>query len=292
MNSLLRTLVATGHRAFQHGLVLGVSTAALALVLHAPIAQAQSQQNEIVKNDTSQAVQGMVPSGTNVNVSDDNMKAADHNRSDWLLHGRTYSNQRYSPLRQVNARNVRGLKPVALIQTAMPASFETTPIVVDGVMYATTPVVDNKMKIMAFNAANGDRIWETTYDLGDFKICCGPVNRGVAVGYGSVYVLTLDDELLALNAKDGKKEWESKLADPRAGFSETMAPQIYDGKVIVGSSGGEWAIRGFVAAYDAKTGKRTGAGRPPTRKRSKVIPTRGAAAWCGRRRRSIPSAGC
>ena len=101
---------------------------------------------------------------------------------------------------------MRGLKPVALIQTGMPASFETTPIVVDGVMYATTPVVDNKMKIMAFNAANGDRIWETTYNLGDFKICCGPVNRGVAVGYGNVYVVTLDDKLLALDAKDRQEK--------------------------------------------------------------------------------------
>ncbi len=255
MNGLLRALVATGHRACPHGLALGVSTAALALVLQTPVAQAQSQQNEIVKSDTSQSVQGMVPSGMDVNVSDDNMKAAGRNRRDWLLHGRTYSNQRYTPLRQINARNVRGLKPVALIQTAMPASFETTPIVVDGVMYATTPVVDSKMKIMAFNAASGDRIWETTYDLGDFKICCGPVNRGVAVGYGNVYVLTLDDKLLALDAKDGKKKWEAKLADPRAGFSETMAPQLYDGKVIVGSSGGEWGIRGFVAAYNGKTGK-------------------------------------
>lgn len=255
MNGLSRTLAATRKQAFPHRLAFGVSTAALALVLHAPIAKAQSQQNEIVKSNTSQAVQGTVPSGVKVDVSDDNMKAAAKNRRDWLLHGRTYSNQRYSPLAQVNTRNVKELKPAAIIQTAMPASFETTPLVVDGVMYATTPVVDSKMKIMAFNAATGARIWETTYDLGDFKICCGPVNRGVAVGYGDVYVLTLDDKLLALDAKNGKEKWESTVADPRAGYSETMAPQIYDGKVIVGSSGGEWPIRGFVAAYNAKTGK-------------------------------------
>lgn len=255
MNGILRTLVATGHRARPHGLAFGVSTAVLALLLQAPMAHAQQQQNEISKSDTSQDVHGAVPSDMNVDVSNSEMKGAAKSGKNWLLHGRTYSNQRYSPLGQIDAKNVKNLKPVAIIQTAMPASFETTPIVVNGVMYATTPVVDGKMKIMAYNAATGDPIWETSYNLGNFKICCGPVNRGVAVGYGKVYVLTLDDKLLALNAKTGKKEWESKLADPRAGFSETMAPQLYDGKVIVGSSGGEWAIRGFVAAYDAKTGK-------------------------------------
>jgi alcohol dehydrogenase (cytochrome c) len=255
MNRILRALVAAGQCARPLGLALGVSTAALALLLQTPTAYAQ-QQNEISKtSDTSQSVHGAVPSDMNVDVSDSRMKGAAKDHQDWLLHGRTYSNQRYSPLEQVNAKNVQALKPVAIIQTAMPASFETTPLVVDGVMYATTPVVDGKMKIMAFNAASGDPIWETTYSLGDFKICCGPVNRGVAVGYGKVYMLTLDDKLLALDAKTGKKDWESKLADPRAGYSETMAPQLYDGKVIVGSSGGEWAIRGFVAAYDAKTGK-------------------------------------
>lgn len=292
MNGISRAIVSTNRRSRLHGLVLGVSAAALCMLIPPPLAQAQQtghggqtqppqtaapptqhqaapstenkntaptqtgqQQNEIANNDTSQGVHGKVPSSAKVNVSDQQMKNARRDRDDWLLHGRTYSNQRYSPLRQINADNVRALKPVAIIQTGMSASFETTPIVVDGIMYATTPVVDNKMKIMAFNAATGARIWETTYNLGNFKICCGPVNRGVAIGYGNVYVVTLDAKLIALDAKDGKKKWEKQLADPRAGFSETMAPQIYDGKVIVGSSGGEWAIRGFVAAYDAKTGK-------------------------------------
>ena len=137
----------------------------------------------------------------------------------------------------------------------MTASFETTPLVLDGVMYVTTPVVNNKMKVMAFNAATGARIWETTYNVSSQKLCCGPVNRGVAAGYGNLYVATTDADLVALNAKDGSKVWETNLADPQGGYSETMTPQIYDGMVIVGSSGGEWPLRGFVAAYDAKTGK-------------------------------------
>jgi alcohol dehydrogenase (cytochrome c) len=215
----------------------------------------QNNNNEITKNAISQSVQGTVPAGANVNVSDQRMKSAEKDAKDWLLHGRTYSNQRYSPLRQINTNNVRSLIPAAIVQTGVTASFETAPIVVDGVMYATTPVMNDRMKIMAFNAATGERIWETSYEVGDNKPCCGPVNRGAAVGYGNVYVATLDAKLIALDAEDGKKVWEARLADPQAGYSETMAPQIYDGKVIVGSAGGEFPIRGFVAALDAKTGK-------------------------------------
>jgi alcohol dehydrogenase (cytochrome c) len=226
----------------------GLSTAALA-----------EQSNEISKDQghaqvtTTQNVKGETPAAAKVDVTDQAMKSADENN--WLVHGRNYANQRYSPLAQINVDNVKSLQPVALMQTGMTASFETTPLVVDGVMYATTPVVDNKMKIMALNAKNGTRIWETTYQLDPFKICCGPVNRGVAAGYGKIYVATLDDKLLALDAKTGKNLWATTVADAKEGYSETMTPQVYDGKVILGSSGGEWPIRGFVAAYDAKTGK-------------------------------------
>jgi glucose dehydrogenase len=122
-------------------------------------------------------------------------------------------------------------------------------------MYLTTPVVAGRMKIMALDAATGAKLWTTTYPLGRFKICCGPNNRGPALAYGNLYVLTLDDKLLALNARTGRERWETRLADPNAGYSESMAPQIFDGMVIVGSAGGEWALRGFVAAYDARTGK-------------------------------------
>jgi alcohol dehydrogenase (cytochrome c) len=175
--------------------------------------------------------------------------------SDWLLHGRDYFNQRFSPLKDIDVGNVSSLVPVALVQTGITSSFETTPIVVNGVMYATTPTVDNKMKVLAIRADSGDVIWESTYTLGDFKICCGPVNRGVAVGYGNVYVLTLDDRLIALDAASGEVLWNIGVADPAVGYSETMAPQIYKGMIIVGSSGGEWPIRGFLAAFDSSTGK-------------------------------------
>ena len=200
-------------------------------------------------------VYAKLPAGANVNVTDPMMLNAVSDENNWLLHGRTYDNQRYSPLKQITADNVESLNLVALVQTGMTASFETTPIVANGVMYITTPVVNKKMMIMAINAATGERLWDVTYNLGPFQVCCGPVNRGVAIGYGNIYVATLDDHLLALDAADGHTVWDTSIVSSQDGYSETLAPQIYDGMLIVGSAGGEWALRGFVAAYDAKTGQ-------------------------------------
>jgi PQQ-dependent dehydrogenase (methanol/ethanol family) len=217
---------------------------------------AAANTNEIVRvAPPVLRVYGQPPAGASVNVTDSMMLGASTDDSNWLLPGRTYDNQRYSPVSQITAENVKSLQLVALIQTGMPASFETTPMVVNGVMYITTPVVNRTMEIMALNAATGERIWEVTYHLGPFQVCCGPVNRGVAVGYGNVYVATLDDKLLALDAADGRTVWQSTIVSSQDGYSETLQPQIYDGMVIVGSAGGEWALRGFVAAYDAKSGQ-------------------------------------
>lgn len=212
-----------------------------------------ANNNEIVRVAPPATVSfAAVPSS--VNVTDAMMNGASSDTSDWRLNGRTYDNERYSQLTQINTSNVTSLAPAAIVQTGMPASFETTPIVDNGVMYITSPVVSSQMKIMALNAATGEPYWTTTFTLGQFQICCGPVNRGVAVGYGKVYVVTLDDNLLALDANTGKVAWQKQVADPSAGYSETMAPQLYHGMVIVGSAGGEWALRGFVTAYDANTG--------------------------------------
>lgn len=196
-----------------------------------------------------------IPSGARTNVSDAMMSGAPSDANDWVVHGRTYDNDRYSPLTQITTANVSSLVPVAIAQTGMTASFEATPLVSDGVMYLTTPVVNNEMKIVALNAATGERYWETTYHLGNFQICCGPVNRGVAAAYGLLYFTTLDDKLVALDARTGRQRWAVTVANPAVGYSETMTPLAYDGSIIIGSAGGEWAIRGFVASYDAKTGK-------------------------------------
>lgn len=193
--------------------------------------------------------------GARVDLGDAAMQHAEQSADDWPLPGRTYTNQRYSPLSQIDTANVANLVPVAIVHTKMPGSFETTPIVVDGVMYATTPVFQNHMKIMALDAANGHVIWSVTRALGPYKVCCGPNNRGATLGYGNVYFLTLDDKLVALDARTGEERWESTVADPKAGYTESMQPQVFDGMLFVGSAGGEWALRGFVAAYDARTGK-------------------------------------
>ncbi|MDX1801704.1 MAG: PQQ-binding-like beta-propeller repeat protein [Marinobacter sp.] len=234
----------------------GVKSGAIALLFSMIwVTQAGAETSTEVKTDSaSNMINGTLPDASLVRVTDQMMANPQAHTGDWLLHGRDYKNQRFSPLDQINRDNIDKLAPAAIVQTGMVGSFESTPLVIQGVMYLTTPVVDNEMKIMALNAATGERIWTTTYKLGNHKICCGPVNRGVAAGYGNLYVVTLDDQLVALSASTGKVQWQKQVADPRAGFSETMAPQIYDGKVIIGSSGGEWPIRGFVAAYDAQSG--------------------------------------
>lgn len=203
----------------------------------------------------NRTVTGKLPEAKRVKVSDKMLLNADSDQANWLLHGRDYGNQRYSPLAQINADNIDSLVPVALTQTGMVGSFETTPIVINGVMYVTTPTVDSKIKILAIDAASGEVLWETSYSLGENKICCGPVNRGAAVAYGSVFFLTLDNQLVALNAATGEKEWSVSVADSSLGYSETMAPQVFDGSLIIGSAGGEWPLRGFIASYDAKSGK-------------------------------------
>jgi alcohol dehydrogenase (cytochrome c) len=196
-----------------------------------------------------------VPSSAAVVADDAALRGAESDAKDWRLPGRTYANWRYSPLAQVDRRNVASLKPVKIVHTGMFASFETTPLVVDGIMYLTSPVVDRQMKIMALDAATGDTLWTTSYAVGPHKSCCGPNNRGAALGYGNLYVTTLDAKIVAYDARTGALRWQTQIADPSLGYSESMAPQVYDGLVIVGSAGGEWAVRGFVAAYDARTGK-------------------------------------
>jgi len=219
-------------------------------------ASTSGQADEIVRAaPPSTQTFGPMPAGATVDITDAMMDGSGSDSKNWLLGGKTYANDRYSTLDQITAQNVTSLAPVAIVQTGMTASFETTPVVVNGVMYVTTPVVDHKMKVMALNAATGGRIWETTYNLGAFKICCGPVNRVVAVAYGKVYFVTLDAKLVALDAMTGKTVFQKSIADPTGGFSETMAPTVYKHHVIVGSAGGEWAIRGFVASFDASTGK-------------------------------------
>ena len=197
----------------------------------------------------------MQPITANVDVGEGQRLNADSNLDDWLLYGRTYDNDRFSPLTQIDRTNVRKLKPVALIQTGVQNSFEDTPIVVDGIMYVET-AFDH---VMAYNAATGAELWSYIPKLEFSNLCCGPQARGVAIGNGKVFAAQLDGYVVALDARSGKLLWKtdkmSMLPQPVQFYSFTMAPQLYNGFVIVGNAGAEWPTRGFVEALDANTGK-------------------------------------
>jgi PQQ-dependent dehydrogenase (methanol/ethanol family) len=171
--------------------------------------------------------------------------------ANWVHYGGAYNNQRYSHLDQITKANVKDLQLVYVYQTGVPKSFETTPLVINGVMYLTTP----DSKVAALNAATGEERWRYEPKLGTTIICCGPNNRGVAAYQDKVFVATLDARLIALNTKDGSVAWEVQIDDPTAGYSQTMAPLIADGKLIIGTSGAEYGIRGYMKAYNPADGK-------------------------------------
>ena len=163
-----------------------------------------------------------------------------------------YGNTRFSPSTQINTTNVKGLKPAFVFQTAVVESMETAPVIVNGVMYLTT----SYDHVYAVDAVTGKELWHYKHKMGQITtFCCGPNNRGVAVSGDKLYLGTLDAKLVALDAKTGKLVWETEIADPEKGYSETMAPVVADGKVVIGTNGGEYGIRGFVKAFDAETGK-------------------------------------
>ncbi len=185
-------------------------------------------------------------------VTQDQLNAAAGDESNFLQTNGNYDQTRYFPGKQINTSNVGKLHPAWIFQTEVKESMETTPIVVNGVMYVTTSF-DH---VYALNAKTGEEYWHYKHAMGPVTTyCCGPNNRGVAVYDDKVYLATLDSQLVALNAKTGSIVWQTQIADPTLGYSETMAPTAVNGKVLIGTNGGEYGIRGFVRAYDAKTGK-------------------------------------
>ncbi len=169
----------------------------------------------------------------------------------WLHSNGSYEQTRYYLGHQINTSNVAKLKPAFVFQTAVLESMETAPLVVDGVMYLTTSF----NHVYAIDAVTGEEYWHYKHKLGPIvTVCCGNNNRGVAIDGGKLFMGTIDAKLVALDAKTGKLLWEKQIADPEKGYSETMAPAVVDGKVLIGTNGGEYGIRGFVKAYDAADG--------------------------------------
>jgi len=187
-------------------------------------------------------------------VDETRMLQADQEPGNWMSYGRTYSEQRFSPLRQINEQNVGQLGLAWYVDLDARRGQEATPIVVDGVMYFSTAW----SKVFAVNAARGEKLW--SYDPKvppewAVKACCDVVNRGVAVWRGKVFVGTLDGRLVALDASTGKPAWETLTIDPQYRYTITGAPRVVKGKVLIGNGGAEMGVRGYVSAYDADTGK-------------------------------------
>jgi len=180
--------------------------------------------------------------------------AADSEPQNWLAHGRTYGEQRYSPLAQVNDGNVEKLGLAWSYATGTTRGLQASPIVVDGTMYTT----GTWSVVWALDAKTGRELWKFDPEVprawGRY-LCCDAVNRGVAVWKGAVYVGTIDGRLVSLDAKTGAKRWEVNTIDRSKPYSITGAPRVVKGKVLIGNGGGEYGVRGYFSAYDADTGK-------------------------------------
>jgi alcohol dehydrogenase (cytochrome c) len=169
----------------------------------------------------------------------------------WLMTRGRYQGWSYSDLSQVNAGNVKNLVPVWSFSTGVDSGHEAPPIVNDGIMFVATPY----SQVVALDAATGDLLWRYKRTIPEGFSALHNTSRGVALYGDKVYFPTLDATLVALDAKTGKVDWEAKVEDWKTGYYMTLAPLIVKGKVMVGVSGGEFGVRGFIAAYDAETGK-------------------------------------
>jgi PQQ-dependent dehydrogenase (methanol/ethanol family) len=187
------------------------------------------------------------------NVTQAMLNNAAKDSKNFLATNGNYDQTRFHSAGEINTKNVKGLHVAWIFQTDIRESMETSPIVVDGVMYVTTSF-DH---VYALNAQTGEQIWHYKHDMGPVTVyCCGPNNRGAAVYGDKVYLATLDAKLDAIDAKTGKLVWSQPIVpDPSLGYSETMAPTAVDGKILIGTNGGEYGIRGFVKAFDANDGK-------------------------------------
>jgi alcohol dehydrogenase (cytochrome c) len=223
--------------------MLLASVAALALA-GAVAANAQSE--------VKQGGGGGAMAAPAANVTQQMLNGAGGDSKNFLATNGDYNQRRFYPGKQINTKNVKDLRVAWIFQTDIRESMETSPIVVNGVMYVTTSF-DH---LYALNAQTGEQLWHYKHDMGPITVyCCGPNNRGAAVYGDKVYIATLDAKLDAVDAKTGKLVWSQQIADPSLGYSETMAPTAVDGKILIGTNGGEYGIRGFLKAYDANDGK-------------------------------------
>jgi len=235
-------------------IILSVVTGAFVLSI-SNITGANAQQTNppsATETPVSAASAGtLTPSAPVTVVTQAMLDGAASDSKNFLHTNGDYNQRRFYPATEIHRSNVKGLHVAWIFQTDVRESLETSPIVVDGVMYVTTSF-DH---VYALNAQTGEMYWHYVHNMGPITTyCCGPNNRGVAVYQDKVYLATLDSKLVALDAKTGNPIWSQQIADPTLGYSETMAPTAVDGKILIGTNGGEYGIRGFVKAYDANSG--------------------------------------
>lgn len=186
-------------------------------------------------------------------VTDARLKSAATDKG-WLMYRRDYTSRGYAPFKSIDTKNVASLKPAWDWKSPLDMGHEAPPIVNGDYLFVTTP----KNHVVAFQASTGKKLWEYEHDLSNVglkTICCDVVNRGVALYEDKVYMATLDNRVVALDAKTGTVVWNEQLNAPDVGYAMTLAPLVVKGKVIVGVSGGEYGARGFIEALDANTGK-------------------------------------
>ncbi len=197
-------------------------------------------------------------------VDDEDLLAAQDNNANWLMYGRTYDSQRYSGLDQINKENISDLLPVWTFQTGVLDGFECSPLVIDGIMYITTPW----NHAYAIDCKTGSQLWHYEKSLPEnLALCCDAVNRGFAVYGENLYMSTLDAHLVCLDKNTGDEIWDIAITAYnengeeeqdiyKMAYSATVAPLVVKGKVIIGISGAEYGIRGFIDAYNSETGER------------------------------------
>jgi quinohemoprotein ethanol dehydrogenase len=188
-------------------------------------------------------------------ADDARLRAAHSDPHTWLSHGRTYDEQRFSPLAAIDRRNVAQLGLAWSYETRTKRGLEATPLVVDGVLYATA----SWSVVFALDAASGRELWRFDPQVPRWRsryACCDVVNRGVAFWKGRVYVGTIDGRLIALDAATGTPAWDVLTVDPDRAYTITGAPRVVKGKVIIGNGGADLGVRGHFSAYDAETGER------------------------------------
>ena len=194
-----------------------------------------------------------LPAAAQVAAPYERILAAKSEPGNWLTYSGNYAGHRHSELAQITPANAGRLKPLWVYQSRDAGKWEVTPIVIDGVLYLSeAPNI-----VSAVDGRTGRLIWRLRRPMpADVAGCCGPVNRGLAVLGDALYLCTYDCQLVCIDLNTGKERWASIVADYKVGHSLTVAPLAVKDRIIVGISGGEFGIRGFLDAYDAKTGKR------------------------------------